>query len=141
MCDPDHDNVYESLTVARLIMEIATLMVAAIRGELWEEHWPYIDKMRGGPRNPRPNRRKVRRTETLTEAMESLGIDKTPRTLWVALKNLGASSAIDSKKSRTQKEELIWTNRVGESEVISFEQFKAKHYKLRNKRKKIPSPK
>ena len=44
MCDPHHDHTYESLTVAKLLMEMMTLMMAAIRGELWEDLWPHTER-------------------------------------------------------------------------------------------------
>ncbi|MDP2601891.1 MAG: hypothetical protein Q8S00_04780 [Deltaproteobacteria bacterium] len=44
LCDPFHDHTYDSLSVAKIIMETAILVMAAIRGELWEDVWPHAEK-------------------------------------------------------------------------------------------------
>ena len=44
MCDPHGTHTYESLTVAKIIMEATTLIMAAIRGELWEDVWTHADR-------------------------------------------------------------------------------------------------
>ena len=44
MCDPHAAHTYESLTVAKIIMEVTTLIMAAIRGELHEEVWLHADE-------------------------------------------------------------------------------------------------
>ena len=44
MCDPRVDHTYDSLTVSQLLLETATLILAAVRGEAWEDHWPSVQQ-------------------------------------------------------------------------------------------------
>jgi hypothetical protein len=46
MCDPHANHAYDSLTVAKLILETITLIAAPVRGESWEDHWPKLDRGR-----------------------------------------------------------------------------------------------
>lgn len=46
LCDPNHNLTYDSFDVGKLLVEMMLAIMAAIRGELWEEFFEFMSKMK-----------------------------------------------------------------------------------------------
>lgn len=140
MCDPHHDHTYRSLTVAELIMETTTLIVAALRGELWEDVWSYIAKMREDKNQSRPGRETLLQRE-LSDAIETLNsrnVKPTARKVWDYLvdERAGKGCIVSVEQYHASKSrQLAYLDNSGIRTSITFQQFEKRLSRSRKRKK------
>jgi len=124
-----HDHTYDSLSVAKIIMETATLILAGIRGELWEDVWPHTERgaavLRGSKKG---------RTDKLNKAMEEVlakqGPKLTASKVWAFLeKTINNDSVIQE----VTDDNIYWVNQRGREQTTSYKSFENRLSRIKKK--------
>jgi len=127
LCDAFHDHTYDSLSVAKIIMETVTLTLAAIRGELWENVWPHTERgaavLRGSKKG---------RTDELNKAMEEVlakrGTKLTAKEVWALLEK---TINYDSVIQEVYDDNICWVDQRGREQTTSYKSFENRLSKIK----------
>lgn len=134
LCDPHAEHTYDSIAASRIAMEMALVIVNAIRGEFLESHAPLIEHgvaFRQGPRYDRRDKlgREIERT------LKARGLKVESTETWAYFQSLGKSG---HKIIQEVTDDEIYLK--GREKPTSFRSFQNRFYAIRKRLKQHPSP-
>jgi hypothetical protein len=134
LCDPHAEHTYDSITASRIAMEMALVIVNAIRGEFLESHAPLIEHGVAFRQGPKYDRRDNLGRE-IERAFRAKGLKVSSRETWADFQRLGESG--HKIIQEVTDDEIYWK---GRKEPTSFRSFQNRFYRIRKRLKQHPSP-
>lgn len=124
--DPHGDHTYDSGEVAKLLLEMVMLILASIRGDLWE-NLTYQSKMREGPEHSRND-------ALAQEIARELKATPTARaTELLARFEQLAKSGNKTIQEVTEDSEIYWRNRDGKEKTTRYHDFEKRVSRMKRR--------